>query len=238
MRDAERDASRLNLLKSAARALASRSDPRQALDEVLSLAAADLMFEGGLVLGLEGSAFTVLASRGAMLPVGAQILRAGVLADLLKPPVQASLRERVNTRLGIGRGSEAALELILPMQLHARVVGAVALVSFTARPPLPGDELESLMTLATLMTAALPTSHPNRTRTARAAPQPVLARISPREQQVLALLPRGLSNAQIARELGIATGTVKVHVEHLLHKLGVTDRTQAAVKAIELGLKS
>ena len=61
-------------------------------------------------------------------------------------------------------------------------------------------------------------------------------RLTPREREVLALIARGMSNKLIARELGIAKKTVKTHVGHLLAKLGVADRTQAAVQAIELGL--
>jgi DNA-binding NarL/FixJ family response regulator len=53
---------------------------------------------------------------------------------------------------------------------------------------------------------------------------------------VLALLPKGYTNAEIAEILGIASGTVKVHIEHILSKLDLKDRTQAAVKASELGL--
>jgi NarL family two-component system response regulator LiaR len=53
---------------------------------------------------------------------------------------------------------------------------------------------------------------------------------------VLALLGRGLSNKRIARELGVAEKTVKTHVGHVLAKLGVTDRTQAALLAVREGL--
>ena len=48
---------------------------------------------------------------------------------------------------------------------------------------------------------------------------------------------RGLSNQQIARNLFISTSTVKKHVRRIISKLGVSDRTQAAVRAIELGLR-
>ena len=60
--------------------------------------------------------------------------------------------------------------------------------------------------------------------------------LTPREREVLALIARGRSNKLIARELGIAEKTVKTHVGHVLAKLGVTDRTQAAVIAVRTGL--
>jgi PAS domain S-box-containing protein len=59
--------------------------------------------------------------------------------------------------------------------------------------------------------------------------------LSPREREVLHLLARGHTNREIGEELVITAHTVKVHVEHILAKLGVSDRTQAAVRAIELG---
>lgn len=58
-----------------------------------------------------------------------------------------------------------------------------------------------------------------------------LARLTARERQVLALVARGLTNKAIARDLGIGPGTVKSHVEKVIAKLGVADRTEAAVFA-------
>ncbi len=63
-----------------------------------------------------------------------------------------------------------------------------------------------------------------------------LDRLTPREREVLVLLGRGFPNKLIARELGVAEKTVKTHVGHVLAKLGVTDRTQAAVVAVRAGL--
>ncbi len=63
-----------------------------------------------------------------------------------------------------------------------------------------------------------------------------LDRLTPREREVLVLIGRGFPNKLIARELGLAEKTVKTHVGHVLAKLGVTDRTQAAVAAVRAGL--
>jgi DNA-binding NarL/FixJ family response regulator len=60
--------------------------------------------------------------------------------------------------------------------------------------------------------------------------------LTAREKEILRLLARGQSNPQIARELVVSPGTVKNHVRDIIAKLGVSDRTQAAVRAMELGL--
>lgn len=60
--------------------------------------------------------------------------------------------------------------------------------------------------------------------------------LTPRELEVLTLLTTGKTNRQIARELHLSLSTVKRNLERIISKLEVSDRTQAAVKAVELGL--
>jgi DNA-binding NarL/FixJ family response regulator len=63
-----------------------------------------------------------------------------------------------------------------------------------------------------------------------------LGLLSTREREVLELVARGYTNQQIARTLLISVSTVKKHVRNVISKLGVSDRTQAAVRALELGV--
>ncbi len=60
--------------------------------------------------------------------------------------------------------------------------------------------------------------------------------LSPREHEILGYLAKGASNKEIARTLDLAESTVKIHVQHILRKLNLTSRVQAAVFAIEHGL--
>ena len=60
--------------------------------------------------------------------------------------------------------------------------------------------------------------------------------LTPREREVLGLIGRGMANKVIARELSLSEKTVKAHVSSILAKLGVTDRTQAALYAVRAGL--
>lgn len=62
--------------------------------------------------------------------------------------------------------------------------------------------------------------------------------LTPRESEILGLLAEGQSNKAIARNLGISDGTVKLHVKAILRKLGVHSRVEAAVIAVEQGLRT
>jgi DNA-binding NarL/FixJ family response regulator len=77
--------------------------------------------------------------------------------------------------------------------------------------------------------AQLPDDAPRR-------PQPLVVPLSDRELEVLKLLAEGSSNREIATALFLAEGTVKNHVTNVLAKLGARDRTQAALRARDLGL--
>jgi len=68
------------------------------------------------------------------------------------------------------------------------------------------------------------------------APVAELDELTTREREVLLLVARGLSNAEIARELFLSSGTVKTHVAHILRKLDARDRVQAVIVAYECGL--
>lgn len=72
--------------------------------------------------------------------------------------------------------------------------------------------------------------------TRRTVRSPLLERLTERETEVLGEVASGRSNAEIASRLFLGEGTVKTHVAAILRKLGVRDRTQAAVAAYELGL--
>jgi len=70
------------------------------------------------------------------------------------------------------------------------------------------------------------------------APSTTLDALTPREREILVLLARGLSNAEISRHLVVSETTVKTHVTRVLMKLGVRDRVQAAIFAYENGVVS
>ncbi|MBP6270226.1 MAG: response regulator transcription factor [Rhizobacter sp.] len=95
--------------------------------------------------------------------------------------------------------------------------------------------------IADEMTGKLVAAYRDAASPAPAAPVPVepasrLDALSPREQEILRGIALGQSNKEIARALGIAETTVKIHVQHILRKLDVSSRVHAAVIAAEHGL--
>jgi DNA-binding NarL/FixJ family response regulator len=72
--------------------------------------------------------------------------------------------------------------------------------------------------------------------TPRSGTPPQLAALSERELEVMACVARGLSNREVASALHLSEATVKTHVNHILTKLGLRDRTQTVVMAYETGL--
>lgn len=80
-----------------------------------------------------------------------------------------------------------------------------------------------------------PTPGPSSSKAVTSTEQ-AMASLSPRELDILRGIARGASNKEIAREHGIVESTVKIHVQHILRKLGVSSRVHAAVIASEQGL--
>lgn len=64
----------------------------------------------------------------------------------------------------------------------------------------------------------------------------LITSLTEREKQVLQLISKGLSNKEAAEILNVSSGTVKIHVSHILNKLNASSRTEAAVRAIQMSL--
>jgi DNA-binding NarL/FixJ family response regulator len=77
-----------------------------------------------------------------------------------------------------------------------------------------------------------------RSQPASPPPAPVLDALTDREREVLVLVARGMSNAEIAGHLFLSEGTVKTHVKRIFYKLGLRDRVQAVILAYDAGLVS
>jgi DNA-binding CsgD family transcriptional regulator len=185
------------------------------------------------VLALENMGkLVIFAQIGQTLPVGARIPMMGILAQMLKNPVQFALYENKNTQLWTHL-DPLHHECLIPIAIGQHAKGMIGLSG--KKLTLSQVEKESLNAVAGLVALAI-AQHQGVTRSE--SDQSILETLTPREREIFAMLPAGLSNKELGHKLGIASGTVKIHVERILNKLGVKDRTQAAVRAVELGYKS
>lgn len=236
VRDQERESSRLRIVQSALSKLASEPVLDAVLGEILALCLQYTTTQSGMVLRLEQGQLHVVSSRGDALPIGARLNAQGALHKALQNGL--CVRERVVSRLCVSQPPFVALELLIGIQLRGQMLGVLGVLSKHQQPvPDPAD-WTTLQTLASIAGAAFNQQPPQRHGESGHRPEQRLLLLTPREQQVLALLPRGLSNSQLANELQIAAGTVKSHIERILHKLSIRDRTQAAVLAVQWGLSS
>ena len=108
------------------------------------------------------------------------------------------------------------------------------LVDVEVHSPTRGDGEQAELPLADVAVRA----PVGRDGTARPPVEPPARRLTAREIEVLRLMAQGRTNRQIASSLTVSPGTVRVHVQHIIAKLEVSDRTEAAVRATELGLLS
>ena len=168
-------------------------------------------------------------------------VRAGASGFLLKDTPPEQLLEAIRT---VHRGdaviapsaTRRLLEHMIPvLDSPAPVVPtapAAESVSTTksvqAAPPAAGSELPK----ATF----IPAEHASFEPVQDYPHRELIEQLSPREFEVLSLIARGLSNAEITRELVLSEATVKTHVSHVLAKLGARDRVQAVIMAYEAGI--
>ncbi len=160
-----------------------------------------------------------------------------ILMDLVMPgsdgvSAMRTLRERASTSRVIVLTSFLDDERLMP----AIEAGAAGYLLKDVEP----SELARAVRTAHAGEAVIDPSVAGRLlRTLAQTPRPAAGdgeTLTRREREVLELIAAGRSNKRIARELGIAEKTVKTHVGHLLAKLGVADRTQAALLAVQRGL--
>lgn len=169
-------------------------------------------------------------------------VRAGASGFLLKDTPPEQLLEAIRT---VHRGdaviapsaTRRLLEQMIPvLDSPAPVVPtAPAAESVPAIPSVTGSELPK----ATFIPAepASPANSSYQSEPVQDYPhRELIEQLSPREFEVLGLIARGLSNAEITRELVLSEATVKTHVSHVLAKLGARDRVQAVIMAYEAGI--
>jgi DNA-binding NarL/FixJ family response regulator len=154
-----------------------------------------------------------------------------VLLDLRMPGADGvaalrGLRERGSTARVLVITSFTEPAAVLP----AVRAGAAGYVYKDVDPPALAAAIRSVHAGHVLL-------HPDVARLLAAGnARPDGVRLTPREREVLAEVARGRSNREIARELTLSEKTVKAHVSAILTKLGVQDRTQAALYAVRTGL--
>lgn len=162
-------------------------------------------------------------------------VRAGASGFLLKDTPPEQLLEAIRT---VHRGdaviapsaTRRLLEQMIPVLDSPAPVAPVvpAAESVPAIPPAAGSELPK----ATF----IPAEHASFETVQDYPHRELIEQLSPREFEVLGLIARGLSNAEITRELVLSEATVKTHVSHVLAKLGARDRVQAVIMAYEAGI--
>lgn len=200
--------------------------------EILSSFCTQIGAAHGLIAIQDNRTLTVVANLGQTYPVGARIPIMGILAKLLKTPCEFKISHDL-TPLWSYPETTAFTPSIIPIAFAQQPLGILAFSGNSIA--LSNDDIQTIHSLSGLLGMAMMRSSK---QTVSPEDLHVLESLTPREREVFALLPYGHSNAALGKLLEIAPGTVKIHVERILNKLGVKDRTQAAVKAVELGFKT
>lgn len=172
-------------------------------------------------------------------------VRAGASGFLLKDTPPEQLLEAIRT---VHRGdaviapsaTRRLLEQMIPvLDSPAPVVPTAPAAPAAESVPVTSPAVGSELPKATFIPAepASPANSSYQSEPVQDYPhRELIEQLSPREFEVLGLIARGLSNAEITRELVLSEATVKTHVSHVLAKLGARDRVQAVIMAYEAGI--
>jgi DNA-binding NarL/FixJ family response regulator len=139
--------------------------------------------------------------------------------------------DRESIHAGLQAGAQGYVLKDITTEQLAAAIRAVAQGQVLLHPEVASAVLASLSPIA-----STPSEPALAARATAAAGTGMMVPLTEREREILALLARGASNREISQTLFIASGTVKNHLSNIMGKLGVRDRTQAALKARELGL--
>jgi len=197
--------------------VAEAGDGEAAVQAVLE-SAPDVLLTDLVMPGIDGIE-VIRRLRAADAPVGILVLTSFSGADQVIPAIKAGADGYLLKDAGPGALADAIRAVHRGDAMLAPEVAAVVMARLAG-----GEDGDDAAGPAAPATAAPAAEHPD------------LARLTPREREVLAGLGRGLTNRQLAEELYVSEKTVKTHVSGILAKLRLTDRTQAALFAVRAGL--
>jgi DNA-binding NarL/FixJ family response regulator len=187
-----------------------------------------------LLAGAEGIEVAGVAADGEQAIVEARRLRPGViLMDLGLPGLDGVAA----TRAILAELPETAILVFTSMDVEDEVLAAIeaGALGYLAKTSPQEDFLEAIRRVAQ-GDAWLPVSLTRRLLSRlKPTPRESQVALTPRERQVLAMLGHGWSNRRISQELAIAEITVRTHVSHVLGKLGMNSRVEAALYAVRSG---
>ncbi|MEP7089364.1 MAG: response regulator transcription factor [Nocardioidaceae bacterium] len=136
------------------------------------------------------------------------------------------------TRLIVGQGLDSEVVVLTSFSDSARIIAALdaGAVGYLLKDADPEDVLDGVRAVSRGESPIHPRVARQLLTDRTAAPVPEV-QLTPREAEVLALVRAGLANKQIGRRLGISERTVKAHLTSVFQRIGVVDRTQAALWA-------
>lgn len=207
------------------------------------------LVRAGIAMVLEGEPDVVVIGEAANGAVAVERARRAqpdvVLMDVRMPGVDGIAATRRITSDGFSANDACPVQVLVLTTYHLEEVVRDALRAgasgFLSKDAAPGDLLAALRTVAGGGAWLDPAVAKTLVREFASWPEPPpapeeLDLLTVREVEVLVLVARGLSNAEIAAHLVIGTATVKTHVSRILMKLGLRDRVQAVVAAYRTGL--